>query len=172
MKKGIVRKEIIGATNATYKAKKSDGYSVTVTNVDGCTATSEITTVTINPAPEATVTQSPCSGGSILLTANSGMNLTYQWKQGPNNINGATNQTYAATQSKTYKVVVTNNINGCSKTSAGVAVTITCKTDQELTGSKSLSLYPNPSTDDVSVLFSGSEEGSNIYHQSFSHHRW
>lgn len=63
-----------------------------------------------------------CQGGSVLLTANSGVGNTYQWQLNGVNISGATNSTYTASASGNYSVVVTNT--GCSATSVATAVTV------------------------------------------------
>ena len=89
-------------------------YSVGV----GCDAK---TIVTVNAAPSATITPSPtasmCAGGSVVLTAGSGVGYVYQWKLAGGNIPGATNITYNATAAGNYTVQV-NITAGCLATSA------------------------------------------------------
>ncbi len=77
--------------------------------------------------PTATITYTGiphvCNpGGSLLLTANAGTGLTYQWRLGNNNIAGATSSTYIVTGAGVYTVIVTN-AGGCSATSSYVLVT-------------------------------------------------
>ena len=85
--------------------------------------------------------------------------------KGAKNISGATNQTYSATVSATYKVTVTNS-SGCSKTSAGAKVTISCREELADAGSTtSLSLYPNPTNGKFSIdlnLNNSSDEEASI----------
>jgi hypothetical protein len=118
---------ITGATAASYPATASGSYSVVVTNSNGCTATSTATTVTVNPLPSATITAGGattfCQGGSLVLNANTGTGLTYQWKNNGTNITGATAASYTATASGSYSVVVTNS-NACSATSTATTVTV------------------------------------------------
>src|SRR6185436_13675532 len=64
-----------------------------------------------------------CAGGSVLLNANTGAGLTYQWKLNTANISGATNASYTATASGNYTVVVTNS-NNCSNTSVATTITV------------------------------------------------
>ncbi len=64
-----------------------------------------------------------CAGGSVLLNANTGAGLSYQWKLNTATISGATNVSYTATASGSYNVVVTNS-GGCSNTSAATIVTV------------------------------------------------
>jgi hypothetical protein len=57
-----------------------------------------------------------CQGGSVVLNANTGSGLTYQWLNNGNNIAGATSASYTATTAGAYSVVV-NNSATCSATS-------------------------------------------------------
>ncbi|HYV91177.1 MAG TPA: MopE-related protein [Chitinophagales bacterium] len=140
---------IPGATGSSYTVNKNGNYYVHET-ISICSSTSIATNVTFSTLPLATIGYSGslnlCGNASVLLSANGGSGLSYQWKKGTANIAGATFQTYTATSKGTYKVVVTNS-HGCSKTSAGVKVTKTCKSDltEEQTADATLSIYPNPS---------------------------
>ncbi|HYV92290.1 MAG TPA: T9SS type A sorting domain-containing protein [Chitinophagales bacterium] len=156
---------LAGATNSTYSTKNAGNYKVYESNSSGCSSTSAATTVTVLAAPTATITPlgnlDICGTGSVVLQANSGSGLTYQWKKGSGDIPGETNQTYTATTKGTYKVVVTNS-NGCSKTSAGVKVTKSCRIE-ESTGNEISSveflLYPNPTGGHFTLNLKGYGEG-------------
>ncbi|HYV90699.1 MAG TPA: MopE-related protein [Chitinophagales bacterium] len=144
-KKGSMN--ISGATHQTYTTNKGSSYSVFETNSYNCSSTSAAVTVTLLQSPSATISYSSldlCSTGSVTLTANSGAGYTYKWLRSNVLISGATDQTYVATQTGSYKVVVTNS-QGCSKTSAGVRVTNSCRNTSGNIASASLSMYPNPS---------------------------
>ena len=138
-----------GMTNQSYVAKGTGSYKCDVSNACG-TTTSNTISVTANPQPAATITPSgivnKCANDHVTLTANSGMNLTYQWKKGSANIAGATNNTLDVVMAAKYKVVVTNSVTGCSKTSAATTVNNVCKTTEV----GSLNVFPNPSTTDFS----------------------
>jgi hypothetical protein len=116
-----------GATSQTYGATVSGDYSVTV-SANGCTSgESSPLTVTVNPSP-ATPTITPggptafCIGGSVTLTSSTASGN--QWYVDGNPIGGETNQTYLASSSGLYTVVVT--ANGCdSLASAATTVTAT-----------------------------------------------
>src|SRR5207237_1495806 len=91
-------------------------YTVIVTDGNACSsAASSVTTVTVNPIP-STPTINPggpatfCAGGSVTLTSSGGAGN--QWSLNGNPIGGAINNTYIATASGNYTVVVTTN--GCS----------------------------------------------------------
>jgi parallel beta-helix repeat protein len=116
---------ISGATASTYTASAAGTYTVVVAN-GGCSTTSAGTTVAVNAAPSATITAGGatafCTGGSVVLSANTGTGFTYQWRNNGTGISGATASSYTATASGTYTVVVT--ANGCSTTSTGTTVAV------------------------------------------------
>ena len=118
---------ISAATISSYIANTAGTYTVVVKNSNGCSATSSGTTVTVNALPTASITPATsttfCTGGSVVLNANTGTGLTYQWNNGGTGISGATTSSYTATTADTYTVVVKNS-NGCSATSTSVAVTV------------------------------------------------
>ncbi|WP_018343880.1 GDSL-type esterase/lipase family protein [Cytophaga aurantiaca] len=103
-------------TAATYTATTAGAYTVEVTNAAGCKSTSAVTQITMNTAPNATITSpatSFCTGGSVVLTASAGS--SYKWFNGTTQI--GTNATYTATAAGAYSVEVTNAA-GCKSTSA------------------------------------------------------
>ncbi len=142
---------IAGATASTYIAGASGTYTVTATNVYGCTNTSNSKVVTVNNLSANITAGGPttfCNGDSVILSANTGANLTYQWTRNNITIAGATASTYTAKTAGTYRVNITNTATGCAKTSGTVTVTINCKTG--FSGAAdvlSLSLTPNPAHD-------------------------
>jgi len=140
---------ISGATNSTYSATSAGTYKVVVTDHNGCTDTSADVVVTSVPDPDVSVTPTGgelnCNVSSVLLTASvtgGETPYTYQWYKNGTAISGATNSTYTATSAGTYKVIVTDH-NGCTDTSADVAVTS----------------VPDP---DVSVTPTGGELNCNV----------
>lgn len=112
---------IPGATNSTYVATVAGGYRLALSN-GMCRDTSAATNLTVNPLPTATATASGptsfCTGGSVVLNANTGTGLSYRWLR--NNVAflpAATGQSYTATTTGNYSVVVTNTTTGCTDTS-------------------------------------------------------
>src|SRR6185436_14203260 len=98
-----------------------------------------------------------CAGGSVVLSANAGPGLIYQWKKGGVNISGATLINYTATTAGVYKVKVTNS-NGCTKISAGITVTVPCREGENVKKIEEESMfdvkvYPNPSSGDFVFEF-------------------
>ncbi len=118
---------IAGATNATYGATASSGYSVRITNSAGCTAVSIPVTLSFIPGPDATVTVSGplsfCSGGSMNIMVPGVTGVFYQWFNGSTAIPSATNSTFTATSSGSYSCVLTN-ATGCLDTSIAIAVVV------------------------------------------------
>lgn len=95
-------------------------YTATVTDANGCSATTAPITVTVMPAPSATIVASGpldfCAGGSVLLSA-SGAG-TYAWT------NGSTASSILVSNSGSHELTITGS-NGCSSTSAPTVVTVT-----------------------------------------------
>lgn len=144
LKNGV---NISGQTNQNYTAKATATFACVVSN--SCSSlTSNSIDVIKNTAPTSSITQAPCSGGAVLLTCTPtpSTGITFQWKKGSSTLAGATNSTYSATSNGTYKCTVTITATGCTKTSSGSSVTITCKSfdsDEFLT----VNIFPNPSSD-------------------------
>ncbi len=108
-----------GETSAQIKVSKEGSYFVTVTDVNGCSATSEPVAVTVSPAVVATIsiegTTNLCAGSSVKLTASPGE--SYAW------INGETSQSITVAEDGVFAVRVTN-AEGCSASSDPVIVTV------------------------------------------------
>lgn len=111
----------------TVTAAASGSYQVIATSAQGCSDTSAVAVVLVNPLPTAQIAQSGpitiCNGASTTLDANSGTSLTYVWTQDGNVINGATDASYDANVEGGYKVTVTDS-NGCSSISSEVVVSV------------------------------------------------
>ncbi len=147
---------INGATNGLYSANATGSFTCTATN--GCgTATSNSISVIKNPLPTATETltgSNPfCKNTTVLLTANSGANLAYQWVKNNLAISGATNITYTVTTQGNYKVQVTKTTTGCSKLSANLGLaTIICRYENDI-ATNDISAYPNPFNQSFTIDF-------------------
>jgi len=149
---------ISGATDLSYSTTKAGNYACKVTYQCG-TITSNAVILTLATSPTATITPSGavtiCSGSNITLQANTG-NFSYQWKKGTADIAGASNSSLLVTAKGNYKVAITDNTSGCSKTSAATKVTVqACKlnSDGEDGLQQSLTIYPNPTSGDLTVSF-------------------
>ncbi|GAA4463196.1 hypothetical protein GCM10023093_11130 [Nemorincola caseinilytica] len=117
---------IAGAVSPTFITSAAGSYHAQVIVASGCSSTSVPMTVAVTPAT-ATITvpggtTATCAGTPVVLEANTGAGLTYQWELGGTAIPGATSDTYNATTSGSYAVRVTNPA-GCWAVSSTVAVT-------------------------------------------------
>jgi hypothetical protein len=108
-----------GSTNSTLTAFQSGNYQVTVTDAQGCTTSSSIITVIVNPSPTATISATGpttfCQGDDVTL--NGGGGLTYLWS------NSATTPSIVVNQTGSYNVTVTNEFN-CSSVSSAIDVVV------------------------------------------------
>ncbi|MEO8088131.1 MAG: T9SS type A sorting domain-containing protein, partial [Bacteroidota bacterium] len=96
-----------------------------------------------------------CTGGNVVLTANSGTGQTYQWTKNASNISGATSISYTASTSGAFAVKVTKS--GTTATSASIAVTVSSTiTAPTINASGPVSFCPGGSV----VLSSSSSTGN------------
>jgi hypothetical protein len=118
--------QISGANSASYSATASGSYTVNVIS-DGCLASSNAITVTVNPPPTAAITANGsttvCQGSTVTLNANAGAGLSYQWLLNGTQIGGATNASFSASIAGNYTVIVSQGSN-CSSTSNAANVNI------------------------------------------------
>ncbi|MDB5249160.1 MAG: hypothetical protein JWQ40_3554 [Segetibacter sp.] len=104
-----------GAKTSSITASSNGSYSVIVTGINGCSATSAPVTVSVNPIPVVSITATTsgylCKG--VVLTATSTSSVkSYAWSD------GAVSQTLSLTSAKadgTYTVNITD-YNGCKNT--------------------------------------------------------
>ena len=116
--------DILNATSYSYSASATGDYTCVKTNLCGSVASNTIS-VSINPdMAAATITAvgatTLCSG-PLILNANTGLGLSYQWYYSPIDYNGAiipgaTSSSYAAGVSGYYYVIETNSF-GCTRNS-------------------------------------------------------
>jgi|GEM_PF-4609663 len=114
-------------------------YADTLTTVGGCDSISTVQ-LTINVVATPTITQ---AGNNLSTQVYTG----YIWQFNAGNISGANAQTYTATQSGVYTVMVTD-ANGCTATSAPLNVTVTGINSINEIG---LKVYPNPATETLNI---------------------
>ncbi len=115
-----------GATTQNIDVTSQGSYSVTVTNVSGCTAASSVTNVTVNPLPvaDAGADKGICPGtdipiGSVAIGGN-----TYSWSPSAGlNSSTVSQPTASPSATTTYILVVTNTSTSCTNSDT-VVVTI------------------------------------------------
>ena len=97
-----------GSTNSSISVSQSGVYTVTATNSEGCSASTNVT-VTVNPLPTVSITgnSSFCQGDNTTLTATGAS--TYAWS------NSSTMDAITVNAAGTYTVTGTD-ANGCTNT--------------------------------------------------------
>jgi hypothetical protein len=120
--KGTNPNSVSGQTNSTYTLLYDNTtIKAVVSNSFGCSATSNIVSMTgvLQPSAAITVQNSGnlnlCSG-EVALSATGGTNFSWQWYKNDVLIDGASNVNYTVTGNGSYTVKVTN-LSGCFKTS-------------------------------------------------------
>jgi hypothetical protein len=148
-----------GSTTQNVIVTSSQNDSVTVTDVNGCSATSSVTTITVLPLPTALITANGpttfCLGDSVTLTA--GSSNSYLWS------NGSTTQSITVESSENNSVTVTD-INGCSATSAVTIVTVNPQPDLLITNPDA-TCASNTIDISASAITTGSTSGTLTYWQ-------
>ena len=109
-----------GGTTQMITVAASGTYSCIVRKTNGCVATSNGITVTVNPLPTAPIITPGgpvtfCNGGNVTLISSQATGILWS--------NSATTQNITVNSSGMYDVTYTD-ANGCSATSASVAVTV------------------------------------------------
>jgi hypothetical protein len=101
-------------------------YTVTALGANGCTSKASDTVIVIPSVATATPTGPTtfCQGDSVVINANTGAGLTYQWKKDGVDIQGATGSSYSANASGDYTVLVNSISVPCPATSLPVTVTV------------------------------------------------
>jgi hypothetical protein len=114
-----------GATTRSIEVSTAGSYTVRVTNSNGCSATSAATTVTVSPFPAATISAGGpttiTQTGNVVLSANTGSGLNYQWIRNGVAINAATTSSYTASTAGSYTVKV-SNATGCETLSSATVI--------------------------------------------------
>lgn len=115
----------VGGNTASFIAKSSGNYVVTVTN-NGCSATSAQVAVTAHTLPSSAITPAGpvvvCVPANVVLSATPG-GTTYQWYKDATPINNASSSAYTTTISGAYTVLI-SDVNNCKALSMPVSVTV------------------------------------------------
>ena len=124
---------LIGSNaSITFKPNTTETYTVTGTDINGCSNTAQ-TTVTVNPLPTISISTNPktiCAGGFVTITSNGG--ITYAWDNDLNNIV----QNINPTKTTTYSVTGTD-ANQCTNRASTVLTVL---------GNPTITVTGNPTT--------------------------
>ncbi len=115
-----------GAETQSITVNTTGAYTVTYTDANGCSNTSDPVNVTqrsITASVTPAGTVSICTGASVVLTANTGNGLRYKWLKDGTIIEGERSQTLTVTKSGNYKVLESNDI-GCTDLSDKTKVAV------------------------------------------------
>ncbi|MEX1132472.1 MAG: hypothetical protein WEC15_04535, partial [Flavobacteriales bacterium] len=121
--------DIAGADTAEFTATISGAYAVTVTDANGCSATSGIATVFANPIPAsvgitASGSTTICAGSTVDLQAGIAPGIGYQWYLDGVLLPGVTSQTYAASMAGVHTVVAVSAEGCAADASNSIEVTV------------------------------------------------
>ncbi len=124
-----------GETTQTITVSASGSYTVTITDANGCEATSAAITVDVSNAPVPTIQTSGsvalCDGESVTLTSSSAD--SYLWSTG-----GETTQSIVVTTAGTYHVTTTN-ADACDGVGQSADIIVTVSPQPNAAGSASIS---------------------------------
>lgn len=146
----------LAGQNVTVSPSNTTVFVVTVTNAAGCTNTAQMT-VNVNPMPSVSAGNDAaiCKGGSITLTANSGV-ANYVWTPGGM---GTSSITVSPAITTTYTVTVSDAI-GCAGTDQ-VTVTVNPLPVADFTNTGPACLGSAVTLNDASTVTTGSVTGWN-----------
>ncbi len=115
----------VGGNTSTLLVTQAGFYTVKVTDtVNFCSKTAAGVAISISPTAGITLSGALnfCNGNNVMLSVDSSVNYTFQWKLNGSSISGATYSDYTASASGDYSVEVTDN-------SVGLGCTITSDTE-------------------------------------------
>jgi hypothetical protein len=149
---------IPGATAPAYLTSGEGFFKVTITDLNGCSRTSDSVQVYFTPAkPVITATGSTtfCPGGSVTLQSNTIPNVNYLWKKYNTNVSNSNTTSINVNSTGRYRVQVTDQ-KGCTRTSDPIDVTASCRIAENGTTGEA-QVYPNPSNGAFDFVLAGED---------------
>lgn len=142
-----------GETTESIEVTTTGNYFVTVADANGCTATSALVPVIVNPLPTASFTFNANVGGVVTFTNTSTDFVSSQWNFGDNTAwSNNTNPTHTYLADGVYTVTLTV-FNDCGSITINQEVTVLGTGVEELAAGQSLSISPNPNNGQFAVNF-------------------
>jgi hypothetical protein len=137
-------------TSSTISGLSSGTYTYTVTNPSGCVSASS-NNVVISVLKAGVIPKIKTKWTDILICSNIGDSIaSYQWYKGTSTISNATSQFCATNKQPGIYKVETTDKNGCKNFSNTI----------NISGTKSLSVFPNPASVSFSLRINDDSEGT------------
>ncbi|MEM9023892.1 MAG: hypothetical protein AAGB22_09120, partial [Bacteroidota bacterium] len=139
-----------GSTGPIFTATAVGAYSVTVTDINGCTNSGTVSIINVNPAPTVDLggDQSILNGNSATLDAGAGFS-GYEWST------GETTQTITVSNQGAVSVTVTDG-NGCTASDTATIFFFPVGVN-EIGQSGYVRYYPNPTNGQLNMEVTGLE---------------
>lgn len=150
-----------GATTSSISVSAAGVYTLTVSNLNGCTGSAQVT-VTVNPLPVCNITGNlkPKKGQSTTLCAPAGM-AAYLWS------NGSTTQCITVTKGGNYAVTITN-ASQCTSTCSVTVVYPPSAGNSARFASTGMNIYPNPFAVNATIEMINNGEAARAVVEIFS----
>lgn len=150
---------VSGANAPIFSATSWGNYRVRVTDANGCSNTSAVIPVIVNPNPNVTINASGplafCAGQSVTFSVPSQPNVNYQWQSTTGTLTGG--NSYTATTADKYWVTAVNTSTFCQNTSSKKTVVVNCRLADNQTSDISArfftNVYPNPASNQSNLYF-------------------
>ncbi|MBL0310939.1 MAG: T9SS type A sorting domain-containing protein [Bacteroidetes bacterium] len=130
-----------GETTKCLYSKQAGNYYLTVTDNNGCTATSNHIGLSVYPVPSVSISVK----GDTLTVYNG---IAFQWYFNNSLISGETSPILIAKQAGNYQVEITD-ANGCHARSVATFIAVGIN---DLAGEGAVRIYPNPSPDGAWII--------------------
>ncbi len=147
---------LTGANDIDYTTNKPAYYQVEGLLGTCSSGLSEVQAVAVVESPNANIMYPDglnlCMMSPILLKASYADDNVYQWFLNGDEIVGATNWDYLATEVGDYSCMITNAA-GCTRTAEAVTVINQCK-EAETSSVSSMHIFPNPAKNEINIAFS------------------
>ncbi len=147
---------LTGANEIDYTTNKPAYYQVEGILGTCSSGLSEVQAVAVVESPNANISYPDglnlCDVTPILLKASYADDNVYQWYLNGDEIVGATNWDFLATEVGDYSCMITNAA-GCTRTAEAVTVIDQCK-EAETSSVSSIRIFPNPAKNEINIVFS------------------
>lgn len=149
---------IFGATDPTWLVQGSGNYAVTYTNDFGCTATSDVLEIMLDPLPEIPIFNNDNNLLEVVVPSILPDDYSLQWFYENTLLPGETDLSYCLTQTGSVSLEVTDNVTGCTNvftSSQTFDPDFNCgiSSIDEIVNS-TFNVYPNPFRENIFIEFS------------------